>query len=116
MGDMNQPLTSDITGWFTKELLSAEDAKQLVLRDSWEIYKQDKGDLRRPATYFHFNEGNILDYILLSQEFQTDSPYSLADITQHQTYNEHLVHNDFERDQQASDHAFVSVTACFNLT
>jgi hypothetical protein len=71
--------------------------------------------MERPATHYHFAKGNVLDYILLSQEFQPDSQYSLADVCQYVTLDEHLINPIFDKDQQASDHAFIAVTVQFVL-
>lgn len=150
MGDMNQPLSSDITGLLTANV--RDNTERLKLRDSWYLYQtaerekslQDKAALENSAepahlepaplerahatgkmdqcmamerdpTHYHFAKGNVLDYILLSQEFQPHSQYSLADITHYEVLNYHLINPSFERDKQASDHAFVAITARFVL-
>ncbi len=112
MGDMNQPISSDITGLLTKV---TEGESGLMLRDSWDIFALKQPEIERPATHYHFAKGNVLDYILLSQEFQPDSQYSMADVTSYSTLDAHLINPSFERDKHASDHAFVSVTVRFVL-
>ncbi|KJY82934.1 endonuclease [Vibrio galatheae] len=113
LGDMNQALTSDITSLLTT---SADISGQsLQLTDSWQIYSQTNNKAQRPATHYHFATGNVLDYVLLSPEFQPDSPYSLADVVAYQTLDTHLINPSFETDKQASDHAFVAVTVQFVL-
>ncbi|MDC0612177.1 endonuclease/exonuclease/phosphatase family protein [Vibrio sp.] len=113
MGDMNQSLTSDITGLLTKEFTQNETV--LSLRDSWDIYNKRYPDLARVPTHYHFAKGNVLDYILVSQEFQADSSCSLADLVDHRVLDPHLINPIFERDKQASDHAFVALTVEFIL-
>lgn len=113
MGDMNQPISSDITGLLTHD--SSDENNQLSLEDSWNLLPESKRQARRPATHYHFATGNVLDYILLSQEFQPTSQYSMFDIIAYQTLDEHLINPSYDNDRQASDHAFVAVTVQFNL-
>ncbi|MFW7526293.1 endonuclease/exonuclease/phosphatase family protein [Vibrio ostreicida] len=113
LGDMNQPLTLGITGLLTSAL--SPESVRLNLEDSWSLYHNNQPAAERPATHYHFATGNVLDYILLSQEFHPDSQHCLADITQYQTLDNHLINPNFEQDKQASDHAFVAVTARFVL-
>lgn len=113
MGDMNQPMTSDITGLLTEELNG--DTEQLTLQDSWHLYCGGNLSIERPPTHYHFSKGNILDYILLSQEFHLHSQYSLADVIKYETLDKHLTNPSFQQDKQASDHAFVAVTVSFVL-
>ena len=143
MGDMNQPLSSDITGLLTSE--SNHGSERLKLQDSWGISCSnrprnnplcenppcEKQPCEKPSrenpinetlqsnnrtpTHYYFAKGNILDYILLSQEFQPHSHYSMADITEYTVLDNHLINPIFERDKQASDHAFVAVTVRFVL-
>ncbi|MDC5838628.1 endonuclease/exonuclease/phosphatase family protein [Vibrio europaeus] len=113
MGDMNQAVSSNITGLLTQQV--NEDDKQLRLRDSWQLQSASAIESERPPTHYHFAKGNVLDYILLSQEFQPDSQYSMADVTEYQTLDAHLINPSFEKDRQASDHAFVAVTVQFVL-
>jgi len=113
MGDLNQTLSSDITGLLTKEV--SNDNKLLRLKDSWQLQSASVIESERPPTHYHFAKGNVLDYILLSQEFQPDSQYSMADVTEYQTLDAHLINPSFDKDKQASDHAFVAVTVRFVL-
>lgn len=113
MGDMNQPLTSNITGLLTSE--PNLKLKGLTLKDSWSIFSEHQPNIERSPTHYHFSKGNVLDYILLSQEFQPDSQYSFADIAAYKVLGEHLTNPIFERDKQASDHAFVATTVRFVL-
>ncbi|ODS11455.1 hypothetical protein VSF3289_01720 [Vibrio scophthalmi] len=133
MGDMNQPLDSDITGLLTSKV--DQNNERLHLQDSWFIYQdavkktltdfnelsseqsseQDLPTLERAPTHYHLAKGNVLDYILLSQEFQQDSPYSLADVSDYKVLNSHLINPIYVNDKQASDHAFVAITVRFVL-
>ena len=124
MGDMNQALSSDITGLLTIE--SNHASERLKLQDSWGLFcnrqsyekhqlNETLQSINRTPTHYYFAKGNILDYILLSQEFQPHSQYSMADITEYTVLDNHLINPIFERDKQASDHAFVAVTVRFVL-
>ncbi|MBU2897478.1 endonuclease/exonuclease/phosphatase family protein [Vibrio hepatarius] len=113
MGDLNQPITSDVVGLLTKPIDIG--SHKLVLQDSWDIVNRGLVDIQRPATHYHFSSGKVLDYILFSQEFQPESPFSMADIIEYHTIDTHLINPNFEHDDQSSDHAFVSVTVQFVL-
>lgn len=111
LGDMNQPLTSDITGLLTQ--LTDDEGETLVLTDSWHLYKHADTSPSRAATHYHFSKGNILDYVLLSQEFQPDSQCSIAEVTSYLVQDQHLINPIYQQDKQASDHAFVAVGTQF---
>lgn len=111
VGDMNQALSSDISGLLTEP--TNNEPHKLQFKDSWQLLSDAPQD--RPATHYHFSHGNVLDYILLSQEFQPDSVYSLADVTQFTTLDQHLINPIYEQDKNASDHAFIAVTLRFVL-
>ena len=113
MGDLNQSISSEMVGLLTKPIEHESD--HLILQDSWDIINPDLSSAARPATHYHFSTGKVLDYILLSQEFHTSSHCSMADLIQYRTLDSHLISPCFEKDNQASDHAFVSVTAPFVL-
>ncbi|KHD24670.1 endonuclease [Vibrio caribbeanicus] len=111
MGDMNQSLDSDSTGLLVKDT-GIERGLRLV--DSWQVYNAE-GHFQRTPTHYHFANGNVLDYILVSQEFQANSQVSLADIIDYQVTDTHLINPSYEQDKYASDHAFVSITTRFVL-
>ena len=113
MGDLNQSINSEMVGLLTKPIEC--ENHHLILRDSWDIINPDLSSTSRPATHYHFSTGKVLDYVLLSQEFQTSSRCSMADIIQYRTLDSHLISPCFEKDNQASDHAFIAVTAQFVL-
>ena len=111
LGDMNQTICSDTTGWLVKQMQG--DGSDLVLKDSWDLLEDN--DKHRPATHYHFAKGNVLDYILMSQEFHPDSDVSLVDVTSFNTLDSHLTNPNYEQDKHASDHAFIAVTSRFVL-
>lgn len=111
LGDMNQPLTSDITGLLTQR--TDDEGEALVLTDSWLVYKHAAISPALAATHYHFSKGNVLDYVILSQEFQPDSQRSIAEVSRYLVQDQHLINPIYDRDKQASDHAFVAVGTQF---
>ncbi|NTU37945.1 endonuclease/exonuclease/phosphatase family protein [Vibrio diabolicus] len=109
MGDMNQPITP--TSVNSALVSNAGDSvTELQLKDGWSLQSDALKD-ERPATHYHFSTGNVLDYILLSQEFDTLSDISVAEVVDYQVSNQHLINPIYDRDKNASDHAFVALTA-----
>ncbi|MEX3070807.1 endonuclease/exonuclease/phosphatase family protein [Vibrio alginolyticus] len=113
MGDMNQPITIDGVNRLLTEFLG-DNVTDLQLSDGWDL--QVTPPLTdRPATHYHFSKGNVLDYILLSQEFDASSEVSIAEVTNYQVLDQHLINPYYERDKYASDHAFVALTVELKL-
>ncbi|MCA0937638.1 endonuclease/exonuclease/phosphatase family protein [Vibrio alginolyticus] len=113
MGDMNQPITIDGVNRLLTEFLG-DNVTDLHLSDGWDL--QVTPPLTdRPATHYHFSKGNVLDYILLSQEFDAHSEVSIAEVTNYQIMDQHLINPSYERDKYASDHAFVALTVDLKL-
>ncbi|QFT12507.1 endonuclease/exonuclease/phosphatase family protein [Vibrio sp. THAF190c] len=119
MGDFNKPLTSDeFKGLLNDSLNRNEESqhwlKYFRLRDSWELYHQlHQEDLlvQRPPTHYYGASGSVLDYILLSNEFDCQNSSSIMEITNYQVQDQHLINPSFEVDQFSTDHGVVSVTA-----
>jgi len=63
----------------------------------------------RKATHYFANRGNVLDYILLSKDFNINYDHSLASITNYHVSDKHLVNPKYEVDAECSDHAPVMV-------
>lgn len=113
MGDMNQPITNNGVNSVLTETFS-DSVTELQIKDGWDL--QVSPTLNdRPATHYHFSKGNVLDYILLSQEFDEHSDVSVADVVDYRVLDQHLVNPSFERDKYASDHAFVALTVKVKL-
>ncbi|MDA9556645.1 endonuclease/exonuclease/phosphatase family protein [Vibrio sp.] len=110
MGDMNQTLQSNIT---VSLLNNQEEPYTLKLEDSWHLASSE--DTERKATHYHFAKGNVLDYILLSQEFNSNSSHSIIQSIEYRIIDEHLINPIFEHDSQASDHAFVATHITFSV-
>lgn len=63
----------------------------------------------RAATHYYGPKGSVLDYILLSSEFDAGHGRSLAQVVDYQTCDRHLVRPEYERDAYSTDHAPVIV-------
>ncbi len=64
---------------------------------------------RTPTHYFGANN-SVLDYILLSCEFDASYHDSLYQVSTYHTYDRHLINPNFERDGESTDHAIVLAT------
>ncbi|MFN1580726.1 endonuclease/exonuclease/phosphatase family protein [Vibrio rotiferianus] len=113
MGDMNQAITpTGVNDVLTEHY--GDSVTDLRLNDGWELQMSPLLE-SRPATHYHFAKGNVLDYILLSQEFDAHADVSIAEVTDYQVLDSHLINPSFERDKNASDHAFVALTVEIKL-
>jgi len=79
------------------------------LSDAYELYiKTHNTDIqnqaRAPSHYFG-TKGSVLDYILLSNEFNTDNNASLAEVSSYMTYDRHLINAQYDIDSHSTDHA-----------
>jgi endonuclease/exonuclease/phosphatase family metal-dependent hydrolase len=63
----------------------------------------------KQPTHFFANKGNVLDYILLSNDFNACYQHSIGEITHYMTFDAHLQNPIFEIDSHASDHAMVMI-------
>ncbi|MFQ0976213.1 endonuclease/exonuclease/phosphatase family protein [Vibrio campbellii] len=113
MGDMNQAITQTSVNNVLVEQYG-DSVTDLRLCDGWELQVAPSLE-PRPATHYHFAKGNVLDYILLSQEFDAHADVSIAEVTNYQVLDTHLINPSFERDKNASDHAFVALTVEIKL-
>ncbi|WP_220759179.1 endonuclease/exonuclease/phosphatase family protein [Shewanella sp. MBTL60-112-B1] len=69
-----------------------------------------KARASRAPTHYYGASGNVLDYILLSADFDPSFDNSVAEVCDYHTEDRHLVNPSFERDSQSSDHAPVTCT------
>ncbi len=113
MGDMNQPISVNGVNRVLTDTFS-DNVTELQLSDGWDLQVPPPLS-NRPATHYHFSQGNVLDYILLSQEFNAHSEVSIAEVVDYQVPNQHLINPSYERDKYASDHAFVALTVELRL-
>jgi hypothetical protein len=69
-----------------------------------------KTEIQRAPTHYFGGSGSVLDYILLSCEFDASYHDSLYKVSAYDTYDRHLINPLFERDGESTDHAIVLVT------
>lgn len=79
------------------------------LCDAYELYiksqnKVANSQVRAPSHYFG-TKGSVLEYILLSNEFNTDNNASLAEVSAYITYDRHLINPEYDIDSHSTDHA-----------
>ncbi|MFT5757443.1 MAG: endonuclease/exonuclease/phosphatase family metal-dependent hydrolase [Alteromonadaceae bacterium] len=77
-----------------------------------EINKELNKELKaaRTPTHYFGGGGSVLDYILLSSEFDASYHDSLYQVSAYDTYDRHLINPIFERDGESTDHGIVLVT------
>lgn len=86
---------------------------QYRLQDAYDLYQNSQYSLcsqARAATHYYFAKGSVLDYILLSNEFDPKSNQNLAEVGRYEVYDRHLINPSFEHDSQSTDHAPVMIT------
>ena len=66
--------------------------------------------LSRKPTHYFGGGSSVLDYILLSCEFDASNQTSLYQVSAYDTYDRHLINPVFDRDGESTDHGIVSVT------
>jgi len=125
MGDFNNPLQDGILAHLlTDKLAFNNDSTQqrLVqfyrLRDAWDLYqnhvhaKQDEAmftPMPRPPTHYYGQSSSVLDYILLSSEFDATAQSNYFEVFDYINTDKHLINPLFDIDGESTDHAVVSV-------
>lgn len=119
MGDFNDELSSSCLEQLIAGNvfgMSDSDIKRLIgyyrLYDSWNLFTQntEQVTLPRPPTHYFGAKTSVLDYILLSQEFNAQYLGSLFEVSDYHTEDKHLVNNSFDEDGYSTDHAIPCVT------
>jgi hypothetical protein len=64
----------------------------------------------RSPTHYYGTSNAVLDYILLSCEFDPSYDDSFYEVSDYHTYDRHLINPEYERDDLTTDHAVVSIT------
>jgi len=125
MGDFNNPVKDGILAHLlTPSLLFNNDATQqrlvkfYTLRDAWDLYETNKLAqqaeedetvlIRRPSHYFG-QSSSVLDYILLSSEFDAQEQSSFFEVSDYINTDKHLMNPIFDIDGESTDHAVVSI-------
>lgn len=136
MGDFNNTLTDGVLSHLltnTLRFVSHIDRDAFLamycLNDAWDLFEMavtneknqdNKGiknmetnqvikEARTPTHYFGAGS-SVLDYILLSCEFDACYHDSLYQVSDYNTYDRHLINPIFERDGESTDHGVVLVT------
>jgi endonuclease/exonuclease/phosphatase family metal-dependent hydrolase len=131
MGDFNDVLDSGVLSHLMMDTLrfnSDPQAQAIItqfcLQDSWALYQTvteryqatteclpTKSDRTpRPPTHYYGAKGSVLDYILLSCEFDARYQQSLYEVSNYHTYDRHLINPIFDRDSESTDHAVVQIS------
>lgn len=133
MGDFNDSLSDGVLAHLSTKELTLEKGKseaqllaKYLLQDAWQLFESaNKNELAtdsepiqantsqrntRVATHYYGSKGKVLDYILLSHEFDASQHDSFFMVSQYDVYDKHLISPDFAIDGESSDHAPVLVT------
>ncbi|WP_305839268.1 endonuclease/exonuclease/phosphatase family protein [Photobacterium leiognathi] len=118
-GDFNDTLSSSCLEQLVASSvfgMSDSEIERLIhfycLYDGWELFTSvnDNESQPRPATHYYNGKGSVLDYILLSQEFNAGYLGSLFEVSHYHTEDKHLVNSSFDIDGYSTDHAIPVVT------
>jgi len=131
MGDFNNELADGVLSHLLTNKLRfapAFDAKTYLakycLNDSWDLFLKSQlsnDDVfsdeittnptpLRASTHYYGTGSSVLDYILLSCEFDASYDDSFFEVSDYSTYDRHLINPEFERDDLSTDHGVVQVT------
>ncbi|MDQ0037745.1 endonuclease/exonuclease/phosphatase family metal-dependent hydrolase [Variovorax boronicumulans] len=106
MGDFNDNPHSVTTQLVaaTSEVAYDKAARDVALFNAYEM--QGESALKKDVAYSHIHQGfpDVLDQILVSEEFIASSRHSLGDVRRVDYFNDHLHEG---RDRSRSDHGFV---------
>ena len=106
MGDFNDNPHSVTTQLVaaTSEVAYDKAARDVALFNAYEM--QGESALKKDVAYSHIHQGfpDVLDQILVSEEFVASSRHSLGDVRRVDYFNDHLHEG---RDRSRSDHGFV---------
>mgnify|MGYP000073463654 CR=1 FL=1 len=134
MGDFNNTLADGVLSHLLTNSLrfaSSIDCDAYLakycLSDSWDLFQHvlsneaneidgttleanRKEKVVRTPTHYYGGGGSVLDYILLSSEFDASYLDSLFQVSAYDTYDRPLINPIFERDGESTDHGVVLVT------
>ena len=127
MGDFNNTLADGVLSHLltnTLRFVSSIDRDTYLakycLNDAWNLFEValsneandtvlEEKPIRKPTHYLGAGS-SVLDYILLSCEFDASYHDSLYLVSGYDTYDRHLINPIFERDGESTDHGIVLVT------
>lgn len=138
MGDFNNTLLDGVLEHLLTDSLGYslhKDIEQYLikysLRDSWDLHLNlaDESSLTtdssvtrsinisatndcylRKPTHYYGGKGSVLDYILLSCEFDASYQKSIFELSSYHVYERHLINPIFDRDGESTDHGIVLIT------
>jgi endonuclease/exonuclease/phosphatase family metal-dependent hydrolase len=124
MGDFNNTLADGVLNHLLTNNLrfvSAIDRDAYLakycLHDSWNLFQvmttnevDQEVNLKRTPTHYFGAGSSVLDYILLSCEFDASYHDSLYQVSDYDTYDRHLINPIFDRDGESTDHGIVLIT------
>ena len=106
MGDFNDGPHSVTTQLIaaTSQVAYDKGARDNALFSAWDV--QGEAALRRDVAYSHIHQGypEVLDQVLVSEEFVATSRAAIGDVRRVEVFNDHLHEG---RDRSRSDHGFV---------
>ena len=106
MGDFNDGPHSVTTQLIaaTSQVAYDKGARDNALFNAWDV--QGEAALRRDVAYSHIHQGypEVLDQVLVSEEFVATSRAAIGDVRRVEVFNDHLHEG---RDRSRSDHGFV---------
>lgn len=115
MGDLNDSPHSVTTQLIaaTSQVAFDKGARDHALFSAWDV--QGDAALRRDVAYSHIHQGypEVLDQVLVSEEFVAHSKVALGDVRRVEVFNDHLHEG---RDRSRSDHGFVRALLRLKLT
>lgn len=82
--------------------------QRFSLYDAFSLQDKIKTSARQ-ATHYFANRGSVLDYILMSKDFNMNYDHSMASVSDYTVVDKHLVNPKYEEDAECSDHALVMV-------
>jgi endonuclease/exonuclease/phosphatase family metal-dependent hydrolase len=119
MGDFNTPLSDGVLAHLTSDRLNFSSnivnqafVAKYCLKDAWDLFLgcNNPSPITRKATHYYGGVGSVLDYILLSCEFDANFHASLFEVSDYQVYDRHLLNPIFDRDGQSTDHGVLLIT------
>ncbi|MDX1729317.1 MAG: endonuclease/exonuclease/phosphatase family protein [Pseudoalteromonas tetraodonis] len=128
MGDFNNNLADGVLSHLLTNTLrfaptfdSKTNLAKYCLNDAWQLFtrsqlnsanqnNENTVDLKRKPTHYIGASSSVLDYILLSCEFDSSYDDSFFEVRQYHTYDRHLINPEFERDDLSTDHGVVLIS------
>lgn len=112
IGDFNDHLTSPALSFMTQSFppntdLSLTDS--VGLADVFHFADNEHSFITKPASHYYQGNGNVLDYILASKEFNPNMPTSKVKKLNYLSFDKHLDPTRTEDDIRYSDHASIAI-------